>query len=168
MKKKHWCKVLAVLLFLGYGALMIYLLFFRNRTATDGLTYWEQVNRNYNLTIWHTIGNFWDILVRREYYMGKWEADVYYNHARIAIINLVGNVVMFVPLGVFIPTIWTHLQRLWKVMPIGFGCILAVEICQLFTLRGKCDVDDLLLNMLGIALGYISWRLVRTYRRKRK
>ena len=168
MKKIYWSKLLAVVLFLGYGALMVYLLFFRNRTATEGLHYWEQASNNYNLTIWRTVGNFWDILARREYYMGKWDADIYYAQARTAIVNLVGNVIMFVPVGVFLPVIWTSLQRLWKVMPIGLAAILAIEICQLFTLRGKCDVDDVLLNMLGIALGYIAWRLIKFCRNKRK
>lgn len=157
------------MLFLAYGALMVYLLFFRDRTATEGLPYWEQVKSNYNLTIWRTVGNYLDILIRREYYIAKWEAAAIYRaQAQAAVINLAGNVVMFVPFGAFLPAIWTQLQRLWKVLPVGFMTILAVEVLQLFTLRGKCDVDDVLLNMLGIGIGYLSWRLVKYFRRKRK
>jgi glycopeptide antibiotics resistance protein len=32
--------------------------------------------------------------------------------------------------------------------------ISCVEILQLFTLLGYCDVDDLILNTLGAAIGY--------------
>ena len=37
--------------------------------------------------------------------------------------------------------------------------ILAVEILQLVTLLGSCDIDDLLLNILGAAMGYVLWKL---------
>jgi glycopeptide antibiotics resistance protein len=169
MRKKNINKVWIVLLFSCYGALMIYLLFFRNRMATEGLSYWEQVNQNYNLTIWKTVGSFWDILARREYYMEKWGAiNIYRAHAQTAVVNLVGNVVMFLPFGMFLPAIWKRLQRLWKVLPIGLLVILTVEITQLFTLRGKCDVDDVLLNMLGIGTGYMVWRIAKRCRSKRK
>lgn len=154
------------LVFLAYGALMLYLLFFRDRTITAGVPYWEQVKNNYNLTVWRTIGNFWDILARREYYIEKWQAAAIYRaHARTALINLVGNVVMFVPFGAFLPAMWPKLQRAWKAIPVGFLCIVGVELLQLFTLLGKCDVDDVLLNMFGIIAGYGWWRLIKICRK---
>ena len=42
--------------------------------------------------------------------------------------------------------------------------IAAVEAVQLFTLLGSCDVDDLLLNLLGVLLG---WGLLRLFSRGR-
>lgn len=154
------------LVFLAYGALMLYLLFFRNRTIAEGIPYWEQVRNNYNLTIWRTVGSFWDVLTRREHYVEKWGAiSVYRTYAQSAIINLVGNVVMFIPFGAFLPAMWTDLQRLWKTIFVGFMCILGVEILQLFTLLGKCDVDDVVLNMIGIFAGYSLWRIAKVRRK---
>jgi glycopeptide antibiotics resistance protein len=38
--------------------------------------------------------------------------------------------------------------------------ICAIELLQLFTLTGVCDVDDLILNMTGVLIGYIAYRIV--------
>lgn len=160
MKKENRRDPRTAVLFLFYAGLMVYLLFIRNRAVTEGLPYWEQIQRNCNFVPWHTVGNYWDVLVRPQYYMEKWgSASAYYYHARVAAVNILGNVAMFVPFGVFLPTVWRKLQRAWKAIPVGFLTIILVEILQLFTLRGRCDVDDVLLNMVGIILGYALWRL---------
>ena len=154
------------LVFLAYGALMLYLLFFRDRTVTEGIPYWEQVKNNYNLIPWRTVGNYWDILTRREHYMEKWGAiNIYRAQAQAAFINIAGNVAMFVPFGAFLPAMWPRLQKARKAIPVGFLCILGVELLQLFTLLGKCDVDDVLLNMLGIIAGYGLWRMRKSCRK---
>lgn len=165
MKKDRIRNPFWALVFLAYGALMLYLLFFRDRSITEGIPYWEQVKNNYNLTIWRTIGSFWDVLKRPEHYMEKWQAAAIYRaNARIAVVNLVGNVAMFVPFGAFLPAMWPKLQKAWKAICVGFLCIISVELLQLFSLLGKCDVDDVLLNMVGIILGYFVWRLTRNCR----
>ena len=35
--------------------------------------------------------------------------------------------------------------------------IVLVELTQLFTTLGFCDVDDLIFNLTGAALGYALW-----------
>lgn len=155
-------------LFLVYCVLMGYLLFVRNRSVVDGTSYWEQVTNNYNLTLFHTIGNYWDVLTRPEYYAEKWGAvSIYLYHARFAAVNILGNVAMFVPLGIFLPSLWPKLQRAWKALPVALLTIFLVEICQLFTLRGRLDVDDFLLNMIGAACGYALWWLAHLWRHRK-
>ena len=157
------------LLFLAYAGIMLYFLFFRTRTATEGLTYWEQIQRNCNWIPWKTVGNYWDVLVRPEYYIAKWEsASVYRYQAAVAVINILGNIAMFVPYGVFLPAMWQKLRKAWKVFLAGTLSILAVEACQLLTLRGRFDIDDVLLNMIGIMLGYGLWRLTHRSPKKKK
>ena len=169
MKKKRERNPVAATAFLCYCALMVYLLFIRNRAVTEGLPYWEQIENNCNFIPWHTVGNYWDVLTRPDYYIQKWEAaSIYRYRAQVAVVNILGNVAMFVPYGVFLPTTWPGLQRAWKAIPVGLLTITVVEICQLFTLRGRCDVDDVLLNMVGIILGYGLWRLVQYCCSKRK
>ena len=169
MKKQKSREPVAALLFLCYAALMIYLLFFMDRAATEGLSYWKQVRNNCNFIPWHTVGNYWDVLTRPDYYIQKWEAaSVYYYRASIAIVNILGNVAMFVPLGLFLPAMWPKLQRAWKAIPAGVLTIALVEIIQLLTLRGRCDIDDVLLNVIGIAVGYGLWRFVKFCHRKKK
>ena len=41
----------------------------------------------------------------------------------------------------------------------GAGIIVLVELTQMLTLLGTCDVDDLILNVLGIWLGERLYRL---------
>ena len=157
------------LLFLVYAALMIYLLFVRNRAQVQELPYWEQVWNNYNFFPLRTIGNYWDVLTRPEYYVQKWGAyAVYRHHALSALVNLLGNLAMFVPLGAFLPAIWQKFRKAWKTLPLCVLIIAVIEAIQLFTLRGRCDVDDLILNMAGIVLGYALWRLFQFFRRRRK
>ncbi len=162
MKKDRFRNPVAAILFLSYCALMVYLLFIRGRAVTDGLPYWEQIQENCNFIPWRTVGNYWDVLTRPEYYIEKWgAASIYRYHAKVAVVNILGNVAMFVPFGAFLPAMWPRLQRAWKAIPMGFLTIVLVEICQLLTLRGRCDVDDVLLNMAGIAVGYSAWRFVK-------
>lgn len=156
------------LLLVCYGAIMLYLLFVRGRSIESSLSYWERVMLNYNLLPFHTIRNYWDILARPEYYIEKWEAyAIYKAQARAAIVNLVGNVVMFIPLGCFLPTVWEKLRKFWKTVLIGAGAVIAIELTQLLSLRGSCDVDDLILNLCGIAIGYVLWRTVHFIRCRR-
>ena len=75
------------------------------------------------------------------------------------VINLGGNVLLFIPIGWFLPALW---YRLEKFLPFLLICILAislVEVTQLLTLLGFLDVDDLILNVLGMAVGYGLYRL---------
>ena len=150
------------MLFLAYAALMLYLLFIRNRTDMANMPYWEQVKSNYNLDFLRTIGNYWDVLTRPEYYVEKWGGySVYRYHARAATVNLLGNIAMFVPFGAFLPALWPRFAKAWKALPLAAFSIVVIEIVQLLTLRGRCDVDDLFLNLTGITLGYFSWWLCR-------
>lgn len=144
--------------FLCYGLLMLYLLFIRGRHAVDGVPYLDQVRENYNLMPFHTIGNYWHILTNKAYYLAKWGYEQYLQQVQVGVVNLVGNVVMFIPLGYFIPRVGKKCRRFFRCMLLVAVLILAVELLQLVTLLGSCDIDDLLLNILGAAMGYILWK----------
>lgn len=147
------------ILFCLYGVLMLILLFDRSSMAGD-IPYWQQVGANMNLQPFHTIGNFMDVLLRKEYYLEKWgSALTYAGQARLAVVNLLGNVVMFVPLGFFLPKVSPRQRKFWRAMVTTALIILLVEMIQLFSLRGICDVDDLILNVLGAAIGYALYQM---------
>lgn len=63
------------------------------------------------------------------------------------------NILMFLPVGFLLPLLWDEYQDFRHLM--GFCCFLTVfiEVAQVFTFR-TTDVDDLLTNLLGTALGY--------------
>ena len=75
------------------------------------------------------------------------------------LINFVGNIVMFMPIGLFLPLLWRNMP-FWKVCLLGLLCSLGIELCQLPVARGT-DVDDLWLNTLGAVLGYLLYLLLR-------
>lgn len=73
------------------------------------------------------------------------------------IINFLGNIIIFIPLGFFIPLLWDITNK--KVILIGFCSSLFIELCQLFLARGT-DVDDLILNTLGVCVGLVLYRIL--------
>ena len=66
------------------------------------------------------------------------------------IINFLGNIGMFVPLGLMPKLLWRVRSR-W-VLLWGFAASLMIEVAQLCLPRST-DIDDLILNTLGVLLG---------------
>lgn len=144
------------ILFWSYCILMAWLLFGRTRyDIANG--YWNTLSQHLSLTPLHTIGLFVNILVN----------DYGQQLRRDAIINLFGNVLMFLPLGFLPPLLWKGFQKLWKCLLWGGLIIICVELIQLFALVGNCDIDDLLLNLVGIAIGYGLYRLLTAIRKRK-
>jgi glycopeptide antibiotics resistance protein len=70
------------------------------------------------------------------------------------LINFVGNIIMFMPIGFFPPLLWRKKNHLLRAIACGFFSSLFIELVQL-SLNRDTDIDDLLLNTLGAFLGYI-------------
>lgn len=83
-----------------------------------------------------------------------------------ALLNLIGNVAMFIPLGIIWPAVFKKLNTHWKVIAAGFGVSLTIEILQLPFFDRASDVDDLILNTLGFLIGYGIYLLVRKTKKK--
>lgn len=79
--------------------------------------------------------------------------------------NLLGNVLIFVPFGFFMP-IGSRFRSFLATAFYGFGISLCVELFQLVIKVGSFDVDDLLLNTVGSILGYMLFILCDGIRRK--
>ncbi len=77
-----------------------------------------------------------------------------------AVRNILGNVLLFLPLGLLVPALFRSWDGFIKVTLLGFFTSLLIECTQLFLARGT-DVDDLLLNTLGAMLGCGLYRLAR-------
>ena len=150
-------KVLLRLLFLVYGAVMIWLLF-GQRIGGNGVTIdFSARGENYNFIPLETIKLYWNILQNST------------NQALLlhAVINLVGNVVLFIPLGWFLPYNWEKYRFVFKPLFLVLLLMVTVEAAQYFTLLGSCDVDDLILNLSGAFIGYCLWK-IGTYRQRKK
>ena len=144
------------LLFVAYIAFMLWLLFVNGRGSEAGLPYWEQVRTNMNLTPLRTIGNYLYVLQHSQ-------NKALWQHC---FINLAGNVLLFIPAGLLLPRIWYRFRTFWKYLLCCLLSVGLIEAIQLFSLRGSLDVDDLILNLSGMLLGYIAYRI--THRKKEK
>lgn len=68
------------------------------------------------------------------------------------------NILLFMPIGFFLPLLWNSFRRIDKTVLIGFSISLFIEISQLFNFRAT-DLDDLIMNTLGTLLGYLLFQL---------
>lgn len=73
------------------------------------------------------------------------------------LISFLGNLCMFIPIGLLIPIIWKLKDKI--VILIGFLISLSIEISQLFLNRGT-DIDDLIFNTLGTILGLVIYKII--------
>lgn len=145
MTGRQWARIL----FGAYGLWMLWLLFGQRFGQSSDSAYWERVLMNLNL---HPL----DTLRRYLWVLHNSTDRALLRHA---VINLGGNVIMFVPLGFFVPCLWEKPRTFgWHFLTMAL-IILTIETVQLFTLLGSCDVDDLLLNLVGTTLGWLLWRL---------
>ena len=71
-----------------------------------------------------------------------------------------GNVALFLPLGFLLPMLAPRLGRFWATVGAGFALSAALELSQVaFPGVRRADVNDVLMNTLGAALGYLLYRL---------
>ena len=69
--------------------------------------------------------------------------------------QVVGNILLFIPLGYFI-TSYCKLKGLGSITIISFFCSLTIEIVQNFIGR-SFDVDDIILNTVGGIIGFLLY-----------
>lgn len=69
------------------------------------------------------------------------------------------NVLLFMPLGFFLPILYAKFDRLRPVVVAGFLISLSVEIVQMFGC-GATDINELITNTAGTCLGYWIYRLI--------
>jgi len=80
-------------------------------------------------------------------------------------LNLFGNILVFIPFGFIIPVIRVKKRKLSDVIISTFLLSLTIETIQLFLRVGAFDVDDLILNTLGGVIGYILFLITNFIRR---
>ena len=137
-------------LFLLYCGLMVWLLFVQRIGRVTVWDYPQQLRLNLNLIPFATIRRYLGFL--------QWQQGALLRHA---VINLAGNIVMFVPLGFFLPCLFPKLRGFLPLLLTAVLLIAGIELIQLFSLLGSCDIDDLLLNLPGIVIGFCLFRSLR-------
>ena len=147
---KRFISNVLTLCFICYMILLVYFLFFSEEYGRTE----PYETYKYNLELFTEIKRYW------------------YNREKIGtlffLINLVGNVVVFMPFGFLVPVMYReqrkdvvyrghYFRSMLFVLLLGFLFSLVIEFIQLVTKVGCFDVDDLLLNTSGVLLGYIIY-----------
>lgn len=73
-------------------------------------------------------------------------------------LNIVCNVVVFVPFG-YMGWVFSPLKSFSLLLPIFVLGIVFIELIQYFTGLGTADIDDVILNTVGMSSGYICFRI---------
>ncbi|AOH56684.1 hypothetical protein ABE28_020135 [Peribacillus muralis] len=119
--------------FVGYSSSLLVLLFFRPK----GQVY------SYNLIPFSTILSY-----------ASNELD-----RLVSFYNLSANVGLFIPFGLYLLSREGKVATALTKFLFPFTLISTIEISQFVLRRGSLDVDDLILNMMGVYLGYLLYPL---------
>ena len=144
-KHKKGYRALAWLVFGVYVVLMIYFLFFAESMGRATATQ----EYHYNLQPFKEISR----------YLSYYQVIGIYT----VCLNLLGNIAAFLPFGLFFPLLSRKNRSFWKVSFLSFEISLLVEVIQLVTRVGSCDVDDVILNTSGGMLGYACFKILWTW-----
>lgn len=90
----------------------------------------------------------------------------------VASVNLIGNTVIFVPMGILLVLINRRIS-FTKMFLIGIGTSLTIEVTQLVlslleVLSRSFDVDDLILNTTGVIIGFAVMKIGLFFIKKKK
>lgn len=80
--------------------------------------------------------------------------------------NMIGNVLMFIPVGIFWPLCFEKLDNILKVTLVGALYSLLIEISQLFFWNRCTDIDDLIFNTAGAFVGACVYFLAKVLKGK--
>jgi glycopeptide antibiotics resistance protein len=82
-----------------------------------------------------------------------------HNLRRFALGNVVGNIVIFIPLGIYLP-LFKNDKRVKTNLLFIFILSLLVEIIQGLLAIGAADIDDIILNCLGGWIGILGYKFL--------
>ena len=74
-------------------------------------------------------------------------------------IDTILNIILFVPLGFFLPLLYKKYGHIGSVALVSFLLSLSIEIIQMFG-RGATDINDLITNTVGACLGFFIYQLL--------
>lgn len=73
---------------------------------------------------------------------------------RNVLLNLLGNLVALMPMAFFLPLLFKKQSKFKNFVIANVLIVLCIEITQLLTASGSCDIDDVILNTLGAVIMY--------------
>ena len=146
--KRFYIKKLIWLLFIIYISGLIYFLLFAERYGRQSLDTYR-----YNIVPFSEIKRY-------ICYIDSIGIELF-------LINIVGNVVAFIPFGASLPLINKKYKSFISILLIGLLFILSIETIQLVMQAGSFDVDDIILDSTGVVIGFVISKILRFIYNKR-
>jgi glycopeptide antibiotics resistance protein len=75
--------------------------------------------------------------------------------------NALGNLGLLLPIGLLGPIAFPALDRWWRVALAALLVSAAIELAQLLVPDRAADIDDVIFNVAGAALGWMIYRTAR-------
>lgn len=156
MKKNHlFLNILFILYLLGLAFIL-----FLARGSSGGLYQWKIFSKEHfdmvNLIPFGTLKEFMQRL------------DEGTIHRAIVIRNIAVNLLMFAPMGAGLPLLFPKkFGGIWKTLLFIAALVVGIEILQFLTFCGSADVDDLLFNTFGAAVGYFIYYIISKIKKNR-
>ncbi|GFP77004.1 VanZ family protein [Clostridium fungisolvens] len=144
-KREKFKTVFLYGVFICYVLFLVKLLILSRVSLSDPFNSQSTSSRSINLIPFHSI---------KEYISGSTE-----NLKRFAFSNVVGNIVIFIPLGVYLPLLKKDKRVINNILFI-FIMSLLVEIIQGILGIGASDIDDIILNCLGGYIGILGYKFL--------
>lgn len=84
-----------------------------------------------------------------------------FNNINYRIFEVLGNIALFVPIGLLLPLLWRRFEKFYVLV---YSCLLIsliIELSQLAIPMRATDIDDLIMNTIGGMIGYLLYLLIR-------
>ncbi len=166
-QKQHMFHAFMLSLALVYVVMMLCLLFLErafNEASIlcyreENVSYLNAVQSHISLTPLGTTKVFAKEILRNG--TDFWALLTGFSEAGVAFYNLFGNVVLFMPIGIFIPYFFPRYENFFRFAPLMLAITFSIESVQLLTLTGRFDIDDIILNLIGGCMGCILFLIIQ-------
>ncbi|MEO2074098.1 MAG: VanZ family protein [Bacillus sp. (in: firmicutes)] len=78
----------------------------------------------------------------------------------VSLLNITANLLLFSPIGFFVPILWKEKNRLKTILLLGLLVTIFVESIQ-YVIGRSTDIDDVILNTVGVIIGFGFFRIFR-------
>lgn len=94
---------------------------------------------------------------------GNFGAENKVGFTYLALRNIIGNILLFVPFGFLAPIACSRVKGLKEVLLLVGGFSLLAELTQFGLKIGVFDIDDVIFNLIGGIFGFICLNRFRQY-----
>jgi len=134
--------------FILYLFALVFILFLDSRgNRWSDASFWEYIKWSSNFIPFRTINLYIHSIIHESL------------NINIPLKNLVGNLILFLPMGIYLPLFIKRINKLRIYVITMSVLLLLIEVTQVVTRRGSFDIDDLILNMLGAVIGFAIWNV---------